>query len=959
MAETIGQYNRMEEEGVRKFWAENKIVQKVREKSKLGKEKFYFMDGPPYANGHIHMGTGLNKIMKDCAIRSQRMQGKKIFDRPGFDTHGLPIENKVEKKLGFKTKKDIEDFGVEKFMNECRSFATEFVQTMGREFNNLGDWMPYEDPYLTLSNDYIEAIWFAFKKADEKDLLYLGRYPVHVCPHCATAVAYNEIIYTKLEDTSIFVKLKINNKGKNKLFSQLKNPKNTFLLVWTTTPWTLPANTGVMVHPKFEYAFVKMKSGEVWVMAKDLVNEVMSKLGAEYSVEKIVFGTELEGVTYDPLFEGVVKDSAELKKAFRVILSDRYVTLDTGSGLVHTAPGHGKEDFDAGTKAGLPVVSPVKLDGTFTNDVCGYAGKDARASNEKIISELEAKNLLPYKHSYAHDYPLCWRCESPLLMISVPQWFIRVSAIREEMLKANEGVNWVPEWMKDRMKNWLQNLSDWPVSRARYWGTPLPIWVCECGEKKVIGSIGELKVASGLKEIPDLHKPFIDNIVIPCRCKKEMHRVPEVLDVWFDAGVSSWADLNYPASSRLFEEFWPADLNIEMTEQVRGWWNSQAILSTICFGKLPYKAVSVHGMVLDIGKKKMSKSKGAASPQEVIAEYNRDYLRAYLLSQSKGTDFSFDILGVEKMNTFFNTLTNSLNYAKLYMKIDLDKKPSKKARAEDAWLLSRLEGLSNNVLGAYNSFEFSKAVAFIWEFVDKDFSRAYLQLIRGRVGEKDVDETVSFAISVLLRLFAPIAPHAAEYYFRHFNSGKIAKSIHMLDFVPIKGFKNEELENEFDFAQNVAQAALALRTEQKLRVRWQLEELILDSGQKISSMNDALAKMVNVKKVLMLKKGEAPSVGYAQKDFAKGKLWLKVSASGALRGEWELSELLRNIQDARKKAGLKPGQKVVLELECDDKKFAEKYRERIEEKTSTKLIFVSGKKLEKLVDRGFWFGIKN
>ncbi|MFA6419731.1 MAG: isoleucine--tRNA ligase [archaeon] len=964
MSSTISPFNRTEEDSIRAYWKENKIVEKVhaKESSASAKGKFYFMDGPPYATGHIHMGTGLNKIMKDCAIRSQRMQGKKIFARPGFDTHGLPIENKVEKKLGFNTKKDIEEYGVENFVKECRKFATEFVDTMGVEFDNLADWMDYSNPYLTLSNEYIEAIWFAFKKADEKNLLYLGKYPVHVCPHCATAVAYNEIEYTKIGETSIFVKLKVNDSGKNKLFKQSSSPENTFLLVWTTTPWTLPANTGVMVHPKYEYAFVKLGSGEVWIIAKEKVNDVMSKAESSFTIEKVVTGAELEGMTYDALFPNVIKDNKVKEKGFRVILSDRYVNLEDGSGLVHTAPGHGKEDFDAGTKAGLPVISPVNLDGTFTSDVDGFSGKAARGSNEEIITLLESKNLLPLKMKYAHDYPMCWRCNSPLLMISVPQWFIKVSEIRSQMLSSNETVNWVPTWMKDRMKNWLENLSDWPVSRARYWGTPLPIWLCDCGEKKVIGSIRELKKESGLKEDIELHKPYIDAVTIPCKCGKEMHRVSEVLDVWFDSGVSSWANLGYPANDKLFREFWPADLNIEMTEQVRGWWNSQAILSTICFDKFPFKSISVHGMVLDLGKKKMSKSKGGVAPEDVIAEYNRDYLRTYLLLQSKGTDFKFDEKGVGDLNNFFNTLTNSLNYARLYMKIDLGKKPAtKKLKGEDAWIMSKLEKLSLDALSAYNGYEFSSAVNAIMDFVDKDFSRTYLQLIRTRIGtdsQTEIDEVVSYTINVLLRLFAPIAPHSCEYYFKNFNGEKISESVHLLDFVEVKDYRNEELEGEFELVNFAAQAALALRSEQKLRVRWLLEELVVESEQKLSSMSSALAKMVNVKKVTSLASGKSVGEGFVMKDFGKGKVYLKIVASQELKENWEFSELARLIQDGRKKAGLNPGQKVTLELSTDDLEFIAKHKEKLEEKTSTNLKVVSGIKMEKLVERSFGFEIK-
>jgi len=948
MSSNIAPFNRMEEEKIREFWVKENTKVKVREKSSKSKQKFYFMDGPPYATGHIHMGTGLNKIMKDCAIRSQRMQDKKIFDRPGFDTHGVPIESKVEKKLGFKTKKDIEEYGVEKFINECKSFATQFVDTMAKEFDNLGDWMPYEDPYLTLSNEYIEAIWFAFKKADERDLLYLGKYPVHVCPHCATAVAFNEIVYTKLTDQSIFVKLKV------------EDPKmeNTYLVVWTTTPWTLPANTGVMVHPSFEYDFAKLSNGETWIVAKEKLQGLMDKIEAGFIVEKTVKGKELEGYKYEPLFD--FASSEDKAKAYRVIMSDRYVTLDVGSGLVHTAPGHGKEDFEAGTKAGLPALSPVNIDGTFTSAAGKYVGKQARETNKEIIRDLEERNLLPYKDQYTHDYPLCWRCESPLLMISLPQWFLRVSNIREKMRKDNENVNWVPSWMKDRMNNWIDNLSDWPVSRARYWGAPLPIWTCECGERKVLGSMKELMKEANLTKEIELHKPYIDNVKLKCKCGKEMSRVSEVLDVWFDSGVSSWGNLKYPGKEEDFKEFWPADLNIEMTEQVRGWWNSQSILSEICFDSLPYKAVSVHGMVLDLGHQKMSKSKGnAVTPNEMIEQYNRDYLRCYLLQQSRGTDFSFDANGPKDFNGFFNTLTNSLNYSKMYMNIDLGVKVSdcpKDLLAEDKWFLSKSAELYEKCLSAYNDYEFFKALGAIQEFVDKVFSRGYLQLVRQRIGsdsQKQIDYSLSVSIASLLRLFAPIAPHASEYYYQQFG-GK--GSIHEHNFLDISNLREKDLEEEYSFVELVAQNALALRTEQKLRLRWQLEEMVLDSEKKVNNFSEALARMCNVKKINFAKT-PVDSNDYVVKEISGVKIALKISASAELKEDWELSELLRLLQDGRKKAGLKPGQKVIVECSCSDLNFLEKNKSKIEEKTTTEIKVVSGKSMEKLVDIEFGFEI--
>ena len=613
-------YNK-EERSILEFWEKNKVYDQLKQKNRKGK-KFYFMDGPPYATGHIHMGTALNKILKDIIMRQKRLQGFNVFDRPGYDTHGTPIEFQVEKEIGTQNKKDIESFGVERFIQKCREYATKYIDLMNSEFNDLGVWMDWSNPYITLSNDYIESNWFSFKKAEEKGLLYLDKYPVHVCPRCETSVSYNEIIYQKLTDNSIYYKLPI--KGKEK----------TFLVVWTTTPWTLPGNTGVMVHPDYVYVEAQMINGEKWILAKDLVEGIMKAIEAGYTIVREFKGKEMENWEYDDPLEKNLK-KPKLERAHRVVLSSRFVNLEQGTGLVHTAPGHGREDYIAGKEAGLPAISPVRMNGTMTEEAGKYAGKKAREVDAKIIADLQELGILVFKHPFTHDYPVCWRCKSPLLMISVPQWFFKISEIQKRMLELNEHVNWVPKWMNDRMQNWIEGIGDWPISRARYWGTPLPIWICEkCNERAVIGSVKELKEkGANVSEKLDLHKPQIDAVTFKCtKCSGTMKRVPEVLDVWFDAGVSSWAALNYPKEKVLFERFWPADLNIEATEQVRGWWNSELITSTICFDKAPFKNIMVHGMVLDIEKRKMSKSAGnATTPSEVIQKYNRDYLRILLI----------------------------------------------------------------------------------------------------------------------------------------------------------------------------------------------------------------------------------------------------------------------------------------------------------------------------------------
>jgi len=420
------------EQEILKFWKQKKIYEKSVRKNRRGK-KFYMMDGPPYATGHIHMGTALNKILKDIAMRSQRLQGKNIFDRAGYDTHGLPIEFQIEKQINAKTKKDIEKFGVKKFIEKCKKFATKYIDVMDKEFENLGVWMNFKNPYLTLNKEYIEKIWEVFKIADEKKLLYLGKYPVHVCPRCETAVAYNEIDYKEQEDISVFVKF------------PLQDRKNTFLIIWTTTPWTLPGNTGVMVNPHFNYQEIEISegkfSGEKWIIAKELVHKIMSGLNLKYRIKQDYRGKDLEKWKYkNPLAENLNLD-LNPDKSYKIVLSDRYVNLEEGTGLVHCAPGHGKEDYEVGKKEGLDMICPVDISGNLTEEAGKYTGKKARIVDSEIVADLEKNNFLVKKFSYKHDYPFCWRCKSALLMVSQPQWFLKISSIHGKILVENQKTN--------------------------------------------------------------------------------------------------------------------------------------------------------------------------------------------------------------------------------------------------------------------------------------------------------------------------------------------------------------------------------------------------------------------------------------------------------------------------------------------------------------------------------------
>ncbi|MEK6840843.1 MAG: isoleucine--tRNA ligase [Nanoarchaeota archaeon] len=910
------------EEEVLAFWKQKGIYEKLKRKNQRGK-KFYFMDGPPYATGHIHMGTALNKVLKDIAMRSQRTMGKNVFDRIGYDTHGLPIENKVEKKLGFKKKEDIEKYGVKKFIDECKNFATEFIDVMDKEFENLGVWMDFKNPYLTFTKGYIESIWDTFKKADEKGLLYLGKYPIHACPHCETAVAYNEIEYTQQSDPSVYVKLRI------------KGEKNRYLIIWTTTPWTLPSNSGVMVNPKFDYAELEVGE-EKWIIAKERVKNLFEKLKGKYHIKREFKGKELEGLRYEsPLSKHL--SLTELKDAYRVILSERYVNLEEGTGLVHTAPGCGKEDFDAGKKAGLPVISIVNLDGKFTKEGGKYYGKKARVVDEEIINDLEKENSLVYKENYSHDYPICWRCKSPLLMISVPQWFFKISEIHKKILKSNDEVVWLPAYMKLRMKAWLEGISDWPISRNRYWGTPLPIWICkECGKKTVIGSIDELEKKSGRK-IHEVHKPEIDDVVWKCKCRGEFKRIPEVLDVWFDSGVSSWAALEYPKNKKLFKKFWPADLNIEGTDQFRGWWNSQMILSEIRFGKKPFNNISVHGLVLSIGKVKMSKSLGnIVSPHEIIEKYGRDKLRYYFARVSRGEDFaSFDEKEFRNIGNFFRILANVNNYVN-----QLEKKKSK-AHVEDKWILSRFNSLLTNLQESYEKFKFYEAVQKIENFIVEDLSKTYIKIVRER--ENEVCEILNEIRNGLLTVVSPIIPFSTETIWQELRKKGIVKeeSVHLSAWPKADRKKiNKKLEGEFELALKIIEKGLAERDKTGIGLRWPLQEIKIFSKDRknMKGFEDIIKSQLNVKSV----KFEPP----ASKE--KGLyIELDTKQTPELEAEGYARELSRQVQDFRKKLGLQKKNTIELFIATDEafSEVLEPWKNILKDRTNSKKIefFTDGK----------------
>ncbi len=925
------------EEEILKFWKENNIYGKSREKNK-GNDTFYLMDGPPYATGKIHIGTAMNKILKDIAMRSRRIQGYDVFDRAGYDTHGLPIEYKVEKEIGSKTKEDIENFGVRKFIEKCKEFATKHIDDMNKEFKNLGVWMDFDNPYLTLAPEYIETIWDVFKSAEEKGLLYLGKYPVHVCPRCETAVAYNEIEYGNVKDTSVYVKF------------PLENRKNTYLIVWTTTPWTFPGNTGVMVHPDYKYQEIEMSDGEKWIIAKEIVPELMQEMEAGYTPKKEYEGKEMEGWKYEnPLAKDLNLD-LDKNRSYKVVLSGRHVNLEEGTGLVHTAPGHGKEDFQIGQENNLEMPSPVDINGKLTNKAGKYEGKKARIVDDEIISDLEENGYLAYKKEYPHDYPFCWRCNSPLLMLSRPQWFFKISDIRDDLLEENEKNNWVPEWMGSRMKAWLEDLGDWPVSRKRYWGTPLPLWVCDkCDKRKVVGTIEELEKESGEK-VEEIHKPEIDKIKIDCECGGKMERVEDVLDVWFDPGVASWAALGYPKEKENLEKYWPADLNIEGKDQVRGWWNSQMILSQIKFGKKPFKSILEHGMILDLGKKKMSKSEGnVVTPDDMIRKFGRDKMRYYFAKISKGEDFSYNKEEFREIENVFRVLLNINRYIKSLDVSEKNIKDINDEQIEDKWILSRFNSILKDVTKNYNNYYFPKVVQALENFLIQDVSKKYIQITRDRRDE--TYEILNNIRNKLLKLFAPIIPFISEEVWQKLREEEIVdeESVHLSKWPKIDKNKiDEKLEKKMVKVFEIIEKGSAERDREQIGKKWPLPKAKISCYEEISEKNlgNALIKIIkkqlNVEEI-KFESSEGPSQEETEE---KINVELDTKMTPELKAIGYLNVIGRKVQSARKKAGLNREDKIDLQLNLDEdlKKMLENKEKYLKERVNADKIFIDNNK---------------
>ena len=836
------------EESILESWGSVNEMYNKQVELRKNDETFVFYDGPAFANGFPGLHHMVSKNLKDTITKYHVMNGKKVIRKIGWDTHGLPIENHVEKKLGISSKKEIEKLGVEKFNQECRNSVRANEDAFTRLTSKMGQFFDVEHPYLTYKNDYIETEWWILSEMYKKGMFYEGTRVVPYCPHCGTGLATHEVAQNYQTDTAITVYVPFK-----------KKDEDIYFLVWTTTPWTLIANVALCVNPDEEYSLVESK-GTKFILASSLVEKV---LGEEVNVLKTYKGKELEYTEYDQLIPSLEVD----KKGF-YITCDNYVTMEDGTGIVHIAPAFGEDDANVGKKYDLPYLNPVGLDGTYKEGL--WQGKNVFDVNEEVVNYLKENGKLFKKQKLAHEYPHCWRCDTPLLYYSMPSYYISVSKMTDDLVKSNNEVNWYPAYVGEkRFANWLMNARDWNVSRSRYWGSPIPYWKCECGHATMIGSIKELK-EKAIEEIPedfDLHKPYIDNVHLTCpECGKTMTRIPDVLDCWFDSGSMPFAQYHYPfENTELFESQFPADFICEGIDQTRGWFYTLMVISTFVKGCSPFKNVLVNDLLLDSEGKKMSKSRGnIVEPFTTIKEYGADTVRFYLPYVSPvWTPLKFDIAGLKEVySKFFNPLKNTYSFFAMYANIDeIDTDMCAieyKDREEiDKWLLSKYNKLVKDVRNSFDEYDLNKVVHYLTNFVSDDLSNWYIRRNRSRFWASELDNSkksvylTTYEVLVgLSKLIAPITPYISEELYRNLTN---EESVHLADYpVCNESLINEEIENRMDLVRDLISTGRYVREEAKIKVRQPLQEALLDIKDKdvIGDLTDLIKEELNVKEVI-------------------------------------------------------------------------------------------------------------
>lgn len=829
-------------------WKKNDIFNKTIENRK-NNENFVFYDGPATANGMPGVHHMLAKLLKDSFCKYKTMKGYKVLRKVGWDTHGLPVELGVEKALGFTSKADIEKYGIEQFNKKCKESVWENEEAFKKLTEEMGQFIDLEHPYVTYDNNYIETEWWILKKFFDAGLIYEGYKILPYCPRCGTGLASHEVAqgYKDISVNTVTVPFKLKN-------------ENTYLLVWTTTPWTLIANVAVCVNPNEEYIKVNSK-GYTFIVAKKLAEKV---LGNDYDIIDTFKGKDLEYTEYEQLLPFINVS----KKAFFVVCDD-YVTMEDGTGLVHIAPAFGQDDYEVGKKYDLPVINPVGEDGKYLEGPWKNVFVMDPELEITIIKYLKENDKLFKKEKMNHNYPHCWRCNTPLLYYSKPSLYIKTTEFKDKVIENNNKINWYPSYVGEkRFGNWLSNMNDWAISRNRYWGTPIPLWKCDCGHMEMIGSRNELieKSIEKIDETIELHKPYVDDIHIKCpKCNKIMTRIKEVIDCWFDSGSMPFAQYHYPFENKeLWNEQFPADFISEGIDQTRGWFYVLLIISTFVTGKSPFKNVLVNDLLLDKYGQKMHKSRGnAINPFEIIEEYGADTVRWYMPYVSPvWTPIKFDIEGLKEVySKFFNTLRNTYNFFALYANTDeLDPKefnvPYENREEIDKWILSKYNKLVKECTQSYDTFDLTKVVRKVTDFVSEDLSNWYIRRTRRRFWASELDDnkkavynTTYEVLEGLCKLIAPIVPFVSEEIYTNLT-GK--ESVHLQDFPVYDETKiNEKIEEKMDLVRNIISLGRNAREEAKIKVRQPINEIILDGKNKtiINDLIDLIKEELNVKNV--------------------------------------------------------------------------------------------------------------
>jgi isoleucyl-tRNA synthetase len=852
-----GEFNFADREAeILRFWDEKDIFLKsmsLRESS----PRFIFYEGPPTANGLPHIGHALSRTIKDAICRYRTMRGFLVERKAGWDTHGLPVELEVEKALGISTKDQIEKMGIEKFNAECRKSVFKYKSEWSEFTRKLGYWLDLSDPYITYTDDYIETVWWILRQFWDKGLLYRGYKILPWCPRCETALSSHETAmgYKEVTDPSLFVLMK------------LAESEDTYFLVWTTTPWTLISNVALALHPYENYVTIG-HGGKKLILAEHR----LSVIGGKFEILDKKKGSDFVGVKYQPLFDFLPVETGHYAT------TAEFVTMDEGTGIVHIAPAFGADDYELGVREGFSVVQAVDTEGRFIPEVKRWAGRFVKDADPEIVKDLQDRGLLYQSADYTHNYPFCWRCDSPLIYYARSSWFIKTTAFKNEMIEANNRIAWFPEEVGSRrFGEWLENNIDWALSRERYWGTPLPVWICEgCRKEHCVGSIDELRrMATDFPQELDLHRPFVDRIHLQCPdCGAHMARTSEVIDTWFDSGSMPYGQIHYPFEHKddFEERYFPAAFIAEGLDQTRGWFYSLLAISVLISGRCSYERCVVNNLILDAEGRKMSKRLGnVVDPKQLLNDYGADAVRWYLMSSSQiwlPKRFDQNAL-VEVIRKFLSTLQNTFSFFALYANIDRyapgdDVPPVAERPLIDRWVISRLNGVTDGVRNAFEQNDITRSTRLVSEFVIDDLSNWYVRRSRRRFwGSQDNSDkkaayrTLFDSLITACRLAAPVAPFITEDLYRRLteNLKGFRESVHLTDFpFADNDLRDSRLEDEMDIARRTVELGRAARKESGIRVRQPLQRLVIlglsekEQGM-LANLEEIVLDEINVRKL--------------------------------------------------------------------------------------------------------------